>query len=240
MSIAKNDFIELEFTARIKETGEIFDTTNLDDAKKSGLIKGRKEEDFKPIKICVGQGMVVKGLDNALNGKEIGGEYEIELKPKEAFGERNPALVRTVPLSVFHQKGVEPVAGAMLNIDNMLVRISAVTSGRVIADFNNPLAGKGISYKFKIVKKIEDLKERVEVLANFFLGKSDVTLEGNKATLEAEILLPEGFLEEFKKKVKDILNIDVEIREKEEKKQKKEQKGKQEEGDDKENKAKVQ
>ncbi len=226
MPILKNDFIEVEFTARIKGNNEVFDTTVLEDAKKAKLMEGRKEGDFKPIKICVGQGMVVRGLDDNLVNKEIGEDYEVGLKPKEAFGDRNPALVRTVPLSVFRQKGVEPVAGAMLNIDNILVRISAVTSGRVIADFNNPLAGKEIAYKFKIISKIDDLKEKVEVLANFFLGKTDVKLEENKATLEAEILLPEGFLEEFKKKVKDILGIEVEIKEKEEKKAKQEKKEK--------------
>lgn len=224
MSISKNDFIEIEFTARIKVNNEVFDTTVLEDAKKAKLREGRKESDFKPIKICVGQGMVVKGMDDNLVNKEIGKEYEVELKPRDAFGDRNPALVRTVPLSVFSQKGVEPVAGAMLNIDNMLVRISAVTSGRVIVDFNNPLAGKDIVYKFKIVGKIDDLKEKVEVLANFFLGKTDVKLEGNKATLEAEILLPEGFLAEFKKKLKDILGIEAEIKEKEEKKKAKQEK----------------
>ncbi len=218
MAISKSDFIEIEFTARIKGNNEVFDTTVLEDAKKAKLMEGRKEADFKPIKICVGQGMVVKGLDDALVNKDIGEEYEAELKPREAFGDRNPALVRTVPLSVFRQKGVEPVAGAMMNIDNMLVRISAVSSGRVIVDFNNPLAGKDIVYKFRVVSRIDDLKEKVEVLANFFLGKTDVKLDGDKAMLEVEILLPDGFLEEFKKKVKDILGIEVEIKEKEEKK----------------------
>ncbi|MBC7097192.1 MAG: peptidylprolyl isomerase, partial [Methanobacteriales archaeon] len=37
MAVKKGDFIRLEFTGRIKETGEVFDTTIEDVAKESGL-----------------------------------------------------------------------------------------------------------------------------------------------------------------------------------------------------------
>jgi len=64
-TIHKNDFIEIEFTGLAN--GEIFDTTNKEEAKQIGL-----DADVKPMIICVGNQMLLKGLDEDLGGKEIG------------------------------------------------------------------------------------------------------------------------------------------------------------------------
>lgn len=37
MAVNKGDFIKLEFTGKIKETGEVFDTTSEEVAKDAGL-----------------------------------------------------------------------------------------------------------------------------------------------------------------------------------------------------------
>ena len=46
MPILKNDFIEVEFTARIKGNNEVFDTTVLEDAKKAKLMEKFKLSKF--------------------------------------------------------------------------------------------------------------------------------------------------------------------------------------------------
>ena len=38
MAIKNGDFIKLEFTGKIKETGEVFDTTNEEIAKETGIL----------------------------------------------------------------------------------------------------------------------------------------------------------------------------------------------------------
>src|SRR3989344_175844 len=99
-SIKKNDFIELEFTG--KETdGKIFDTNIKDEAEKIGL-----EISQNPFIISVGNGMVVLGLDNSIEGKEIGKKYTIELTPEESFGKRRKEMVRLIPLKMFIEKKV--------------------------------------------------------------------------------------------------------------------------------------
>jgi FKBP-type peptidyl-prolyl cis-trans isomerase 2 len=224
MTIKNKDFVELDFIARVKETGAVFDTTILQEAEKAGLGGKEEKEKFKPTKICVGQGMVLQGLDKALENKEIGKWYEVELLPHEAFGERDSKLVKIIPLKAFRDKGVEPAAGMMLNLDNLLVRIAAVSSGRVIADFNNPLSGKSILYKFKINRKIDDKKEGLEILTEFFLGKPEkVDIENGKGVVEFKIKVPDSIKEEFSKRVKEILGLDIEIRVKEEKSELKEE-----------------
>jgi len=94
--IKKNDFIELEFTGY--SAGKVFDSNIEQDLKEIS-----KEAKPQKSTIIVGQKMVVPGLDKALEGKEIGKEYQIELSYEEGFGERKRELVRTIPLKVFTQ-----------------------------------------------------------------------------------------------------------------------------------------
>lgn len=168
MAIKKNDFIEIEFTGKIKDSGEIFDTNIKEDAKKANFEL--KEENLKPIVIVIGQGMLVKGLDEKLEGKEIG-NHIIELNSDEAFGKRNPSLVRMLPLKLFIEQKIYPQKGMQLTLDGMLVRIISVTGGRVLADFNNPLAGKSVVYEVKILRKIEIQEEKINSLQDFFFKK---------------------------------------------------------------------
>ena len=156
MSIKKKQFVEIDFTGRVKDTNEIFDTTIKSDAKSIGVDK------VKPLLICVGERMLPEKFDDfiLIKGKEVGKEYSLELPPKDAFGERKKDLVKMLPLKMFTDKGIMPYRGLLLNLDDMIVRIGSVSGGRVIADFNNPLAGKAITYKFKINKIIEDKKEQ--------------------------------------------------------------------------------
>ena len=51
MAINNGDFVRLNFTGKIKENDEIFDTTFEDVAKEAGLFDENKE--YKPIPIIV-------------------------------------------------------------------------------------------------------------------------------------------------------------------------------------------
>ena len=157
----KNDFIELKYTGKTNE--KIFDT-NVEEDMKQLDPKGKVEKTI----IVIGQGMVMPGLDKALEGKELSKKYEITLSPKEGFGERKRELVKTIPLKAFTEQKVNPFPGMVLTLDNFLVRIIAVSGARVITDFNNPLAGKELHYIFTIERIITDDKEKAESLFKVF------------------------------------------------------------------------
>jgi len=157
----KGQFIELEFTGL--HNGKVFDSNIEEDLKK--VNENAKAE--KMI-IVIGEGMVVAGLDKALEDKELNKEYEIHLTHMEAFGERKRDLVKTLPLSVFSSQKVNPYPGATFFLDNFLVRVITVSGARVITDFNNPLAGKDLDYKFKITRIVDNDRERAESLFRFF------------------------------------------------------------------------
>ena len=218
MAVKEKQFVELEFTGKVKDTGEIFDTTNPKDAKAMGM-----KNEAKPLKICVGEGMLPEKFDKALVGKETGKEYSIELSPKEAFGDRKSELIKTIPLRIFTEKNVMPYKGMMLNLDGMLVRVVSVSGGRVIADFNNPLAGKNILYEFRIIRSIEDKKGQADAFIEAFLrldsSKLDVKIEGNKAVAafdvkDDEFKFYEEIFKSLSEKARSLLDLEFELKNK--------------------------
>lgn len=161
--VQKNDFIEIEFIGKIKDTGEVFDTNS-----KKEIEKRKLNFQAKPYILCVGKSMSIKGLDKDTEGKEIGKEYYIDFQPEDAFGKRNPSLVRMIPLSVFLNQKIMPQKGMQFSLDGALVKVISVSGGRVLVDFNNPLAGKVVSYTYKIIRKLDDDKEKINALQDFF------------------------------------------------------------------------
>jgi len=205
MQVNKNDFIEIEFTG--KANNEIFDTTNKEEAKKIGI-----ESDVKPIIVSAGNEMLLKGLDENLDGKEIGKQYLVKISPEKGFGPRNPSLIKTIPMKVFREKNMNPVPGLTLQMDNYLAKILSVSGGRVIVDFNNPLAGKEIEYEFKILRKVEDAKEKINALQDFFFRKKfefAINEKDKKVVFKEEKIKP--FIDIFKNKFKEITGFDFEV-----------------------------
>ncbi len=203
MKVKPNDFIELEFTGYVD--GKVFDTTNKDIAKENGIEDWDK---VKPIKIVVGKNEVVKGLDEALIDKEVGKEYEIILKPEDAFGVRDPNLIKVFPINEFIKHEITPFPGLQVEIDGLIGTIKSVNSGRVRVDFNHPLADKEVHYKFKILKIIEDKKEKVKLLLEKLFVKPDIEVKEEKIVVK----LPRRFekLDDVVRKLfEDTLDFDV-------------------------------
>lgn len=208
----KNDFVELEFVARMKDSGEIFDTNIKSEVEKANLdIKN-----VKPFILSVGSGMIISGLDKELEGKKIGKNYISEFTPEQAFGKRDPKMVRMVPLGQFTQQKINPQRGMQFNLDGMLARVLSVSGGRVLVDFNNPLSGKTVVYDFKINKKIKEQKDKINALQDFFFRKKfdfSVSNKDNKKTINFKIPQVEKqfqqFIQAMQKPFKDILKMEV-------------------------------
>ena len=211
MSLNKKDFVEIDFTGRVKD-GEIFDSTILGDLEK--LHEGHSHEiEAKPLIFCIGEGMFLESIDDFLIGKHVGGNYEIELEPEKAFGKRNPEFIQMIPLKVFREKNINPSMGSTLNFDGKMGRILSVSGGRVMVDFNHFLSGKIVSYKINVIRKVEDLNEKIDALNEFFFRKSfKQEIKDGKLILEVEKPLVR-LVELFKDKFKEILDLDLEIKE---------------------------
>ncbi len=206
MAFKQKDFIEIEFTGRVKG-GDVFD---------SNIKKDLKELDPnanpKPLIFCLGEGMFLKGIDDFLVGKEAG-KYTIELSPEKAFGNRMKEFVQMIPTKIFYSQKLNPVPGAVFNFDGRVAKVLTVSGGRVMVDFNNPLAGKDVVYEINVLRKVEDLNEKVKAFIDFlFRRELKFSIEDKKVTIEAEKAMTK-FIEMFSEKFKDVLGLDLKIKE---------------------------
>ncbi len=202
MVVKSKDFIEIEFVAKVKD-GEIFDTNIPEEAKKVGL----EVKNLKPYVLAVDQEMVIKGLDKDLIGKEVGKEYSVEIKPEEAFGKRNPQLVRMIPMSAFKEQNVMPQRGMQFEIDGQVVRVISVSGGRVLTDFNNPMAGKVVVYNYKINREVKDQKEQIDAVQDFmFRKKFPFEVKEKEIIFEVEKGM-DKYVEMVSKAFEDILGL---------------------------------
>lgn len=159
--IKEGDFVEVEYQA---------------------YVEGKKVDEGKRV-LIVGKGLLMKGLDEFLVGKDVG-EYELELPPEKAFGERKKELVTIIPVSEFKKHGIEPKAGMVVNIDNFVATIKSVSGGRTIVDFNHPLAGKTIKLKLKVIRVLGE-EEKVKFIAED-IAKKEAKVEGNKVIVDVD------------------------------------------------------
>lgn len=214
MSLQKKDFIEIDFSGRVKD-GEVFDSTFKEDLEK--LHQGHDHTlEFKPFVFCLGEGMFLQAIDDFLIGKEVGKNYEIELESEKAFGKRNSTLIQTIPIKIFKEKNIYPSIGATFNFDGKIGKVLAVSGGRVMIDFNHFLSGKTLIYKISVLGKIDDIDKKIKSLNEFFFRREfKYEVQGEKLTMNVEKPLVK-IVELFKDKFKEILALDLEVKETEE------------------------
>ena len=210
-ALKKNDFVELTFSGYAN--GTLFDSNVPEELK---II--HPEAKAEPLIIILGQGMVVPGLDKALEGKEVGKSYEIPVSVKDGFGERRKDLMKTLPLKVFVAQKIQPYPGQTLVMDGSLAKVIAVSGARVITDFNSPLAGKDLLYKITITKKITDEKEKCTQLFQILLKTVPEFEVAEKVTLKGPKQL-EIIVQAFSNKFKEIMGKDLAFELKEDKKE---------------------
>jgi FKBP-type peptidyl-prolyl cis-trans isomerase 2 len=178
----KGDFIRINYVGKIKESGEIFD-------------KGEN------IPIVVGEGFVIRGLDEEIEKMQVGEKQTVEIPPEKAFGERNAKLVKLIPLSEFKRHNMNPYPGMVINANGIYGKVLSVSSGRVRVDFNHPLAGKILEYEVEIKEKIEKQEEKAKALIEFYSGEKDTEIKFDENGVE--IILKKAFDEVVKRRISE-------------------------------------
>jgi len=196
VSIQKSDFILVDYTGKVKETGEVFDTTSEETAKENKFYK--EGEIYEPRLVVVSEGWVLKALDEALLTFKIRKNETVEIPPESAFGNRDPEKVKLVPLRRLAARGITPKLGAQIEYDKRLATVRTMGSGRVTLDFNPPLAGKTLVYEVTVQKKLITAEEKISALIHrrmpsvdverfdFKVGKANVTMNMPEEALYVE------------------------------------------------------
>lgn len=124
------------------EDGEVFDTT-----------EGRT-----PLTYIEGNHEVVPGFERAVLGMEPGEKKRVRIEPKEAYGERNPALLYAMPTMQIPNYD-ELVAGQMIYLMNgegyqQLARVVRIQDdGDTVFDFNHPMAGHTLTFDLELIAR---------------------------------------------------------------------------------------
>jgi len=193
MPFEKGDFVLIDYVAKVKETGEVFDATIEDVAKKERLYK--EGEICEPKLVAVGEGWVLKALDESLLNLELNKTAPVEIPPEKAFGSRDPEKVRLMPLRRLTAKGITPQLGMRVEVDGKLAVVRTMGAGRVQLDFNPPLAGKTLIYEVTVQKKLETKEEKINALIHRRIPAVDITKftlkMGKKTSKTIEINVPE-------------------------------------------------
>src|SRR5919112_2940555 len=177
MPFDKGSLILLYYTARIKDNGEIFETTIEEDAKKSNLYDPTRK--YEPRLISVGESWVLKGLDEALADTNVGDRRSIEISPDKGFGERDTNKVRMIPQRKLGEKANEVKVGDVIELDDRTGIIRYIGSGRVQIDYNHRLASRVLVYDVNVVKKIESNEDKIK-----YLLKRRLPIEDEKIQFE--------------------------------------------------------
>jgi peptidylprolyl isomerase len=184
--IQKSDFIIVDYTGKVKETGEVFDTTSEETAKENKLYK--EGDIYEPRLVVTGEGWLLKALDEALLTFKLNKKETVEIPPENAFGNRDPEKVKLVPIKRLAARGITPRLGAQIEYEKRLATVRTMGSGRVTLDFNPPLAGKTLVYEVTIQKQLKTAEEKISALIHrripavevekfdFKVGKAEVTV----------------------------------------------------------------
>ena len=189
MPLEKGSLVLVDFTARVKDTNDIFDTTREEEAKNTKFYDPTHK--YEPRIVSIGESWVLKGLDEALSNANVGDKLNIEVPPEKGFGKRDDSKIRMIPQRKLGDKADEVGVGDEIEIDNRRAIVRYVGSGRIQVDFNHRFAGKTLIYDANVLKKLDSDGEKISALIKRRMGVDENKLQINLAAPNLEIQLPE-------------------------------------------------
>lgn len=136
MNIEKDMVVSIDY----KLTG---DDGNLIDASEVG----------KPLAYLHGHANIIEGLEEALDGKEVGNTVKISIPPEKAYGHPDAELVDLVPKSQFEDPEELEIGGQIIaetEEGQMMFTVLEITDGEVKLDGNHPLAGMTLNFDVEV------------------------------------------------------------------------------------------
>ncbi|MEM2910274.1 MAG: FKBP-type peptidyl-prolyl cis-trans isomerase [Nitrososphaerota archaeon] len=189
-TLPSGSFLLVDYTIRIKETGELVDTTSEEEAKEAGIYDASRL--YEPRLAIIGKGMLLKAIEDELVTMSVGESKKFEISPEKAFGQRDPGKVKVYPIRKFKDIEAPLAVGARVNIDGKEGIIRSIGSGRVQVDFNPYLAGKTLVCDVTVRELITDDQEKIQQIIHNRLPDVDIqkfTVEFTPP--EVSIIIPE-------------------------------------------------
>lgn len=144
MKIEKDKLVQINYVLTDKDGLEI------DSSKETG-----------PLQYVHGNGYLIKGLEEQLEGKEPGAKFVANVEAKDAYGIYDENLVVQVPRSQF-DSSVEIEVGMQFQASSpmgpSIVTVKKIEDDKITIDANHELAGKDLTFDVEVVE-VRDLTE---------------------------------------------------------------------------------
>lgn len=192
MAFQKGTLILADYTAKVKDTNEVFETTREADAKSGNVFDANVK--YQPRLVSVGEAWVLKGLDDALLAASAGDKLTVEVPPEKGFGTRDPAKVRMIPLRKLGDDAEKVSVGDAIELDDRTGIIRFIGSGRVQVDFNHRFAGKTILYDVNVLKSLDTDQDKIMGLLRRRFPLDDSKLKFEIKGTQLDIAIPDEVL----------------------------------------------
>ena len=194
MTFNKGSLILVDYTAKVKDSEEVFDTTIEEDAKKHSI----HEQNFKyqPKLVSIGEVSypVLKGFDEALAKTSVGDKLTIEVTSDKGFGDRDSGKVRMIPIRKLGEDAEKVSVGDSIEVDNKRGIIRYIGSGRVQVDYNHKYAGKTILFDVNVIKSLDTPNDKIDSILKNRLPVEDTKIAFDLKDKEVNIAIPEEIL----------------------------------------------
>jgi FKBP-type peptidyl-prolyl cis-trans isomerase 2 len=195
----KGDVVHIEYEMWVDENPPRLHDTNREEVAKANK-QHDEERKYRPVAHIVGGEDFYQPIEDAIEKAKLGEEVEVTVQPgkeeKISTGERDGKLVELMPLRnvlglpQYREKGLYPEVGDRVVINQRAGQIVSIAAGRVRVDFNPPLAGRIVRFRFRIT----DVAEKPEDKARGMIEREYAYQDDFKVRVkgqEAEIHLPE-------------------------------------------------
>jgi FKBP-type peptidyl-prolyl cis-trans isomerase SlyD len=134
-------------------TNETTVTINYRLTDKEGTLIEETDAD-NPASYLHGLGMMLPGVEEALEGKAPGDKTRVELDAENAYGERLEELVITVPIDEFEEPEKLETESEIIvrnGEEEIIMTISEIGDATVTLDGNHPYAGTDVIFEIEVV-----------------------------------------------------------------------------------------
>jgi FKBP-type peptidyl-prolyl cis-trans isomerase SlyD len=130
----------------------------------AGQAPLESSKEREPLAILVGHGNVIPGLEQAMDGREAGESFSVDVAAADAYGERRDGMTQRVPKKHFGAEKLAPGMQVVLttNFGPRAVTVEKVGMSVVDVDLNHPMAGKDLHFDVEIVEVREASEVEIE------------------------------------------------------------------------------
>ncbi len=185
--VGEKSLVLIDYVAKTKDDGKVFDLTMEDVAKEEGLYK--EDGRYEPYLVAIGWNWLLAALEEELVGMKVGESKTIDIPPEKGAGPKDPAKIKRIAKTKLAKHGVRPIRGEEITFGKERGVVTADLGRTVRVDFNSPLAGKTLVFDVivrKIISAPEDkilavVKRRIPALPEDMFK---VTIKSKVVTLE--------------------------------------------------------